>query len=282
MDTYCLINGEIKKTSEPVLRVNDLGLLRGYGVFDFFPIQQSIPVFFSDYWNRFRNSAQQMRLSIEWEQAEFSSQLDDLIQQNELTDGFCRLLLTGGYSTNGFHPDSPPNLLVITQGPILYPKEDYTRGIKLITLEYAREYPHIKSINYMTVLLERDRLKEEKADDVLYLSGGKITESSRSNFFIIDKDGILKTPENNILSGITRSKVLELALKIMEVQVADITIEEVRMAQSAFITSTTKGVMPVTRIDDFTINNGQILPIISKLQNALKELVDHHVYELKS
>ncbi len=282
MDTYCLLNDEFKKTTEPLLKVNDLGLMRGYGVFDFFPIQQQHPVFFSDYWNRFRNSALQMRLPFEWEYESFAHRLQELIHKNNRTDGYCRLLLTGGYSKNGFLPDGSANLVVTTQGAVDYPQEDYTRGIKLITLEYTREYPQIKSINYMAVLLERDRLREEGATDVLYLSGEYVTESSRSNFFIIGKNGILKTPQHDILGGITRRKVLALAQDFMEVEVTDMSIEEVREARSAFITSTTKKIMPVTRIDDFMINKGQILPIISKLQTALNERVNQYVYELKS
>lgn len=282
MDTYCLLNDEFKKTTEPLLKVNDLGLMRGYGVFDFFPIQQQHPVFFSDYWNRFRNSALQMRLPFEWEYESFAHWLQELIHKNNRTDGYCRLLLTGGYSKNGFLPDGSANLVVTTQGAVDYPQEDYTRGIKLITLEYTREYPQIKSINYMAVLLERDRLREEGATDVLYLSGEYVTESSRSNFFIIGKNGILKTPQHDILGGITRRKVLALAQDFMEVEVTDMSIEEVREARSAFITSTTKKIMPVTRIDDFMINKGQILPIISKLQTALNERVNQYVYELKS
>lgn len=281
MDTYCLLNGEFKKTAEPVLKVNDLGLMRGYGVFDFFPIQQQQPVFFNDYWNRFRNSALQMRLPFEWEYDAFGLRLQELFRKNDRTDGYCRLLLTGGYSKNGFLPDGSANLLVITQGPIDYSEDNYTRGIKLITLEHTRQYPQIKSINYMAVLLERGRLQEEDAADVLYLSGENVTESSRSNFFIIDEQGILKTPQTDILGGITRSKVLELAQDLMEVEVTDVSIEEVKKARSAFITSTTKRIMPVTRIDDFMINNGRVLPIIPKLQNALQELVNQYVYELK-
>lgn len=280
MDTYCLLNDEFKKTTEPVLKVNDLGLMRGYGVFDFFPIQHQHPVFFNDYWNRFRNSALQMRLPFEWEYETFGIRLQELIQKNERADGYCRLLLTGGYSRNGFLPDGSANLLVITQGAVTYPREDYIRGIKLITLEYTREYPQIKSINYMAVLLERDRLREEDATDVLYLSGENITESSRSNFFIIDEKGILKTPQNDILGGITRSKILELAQDYMEVEITDLSLEEVKRARSAFITSTTKRIMPVTCIDDFMINNGRISPVIPKLQNALQELVYQYVYEL--
>jgi len=279
MNTYCLFNGEIHKTAEPVLKVNDLGLLRGYGVFDFFPIVQSKPLFFNDYWNRFSSSAKQMRLPFEWEEGPFTELLDHLIQINELTDGFCKLLLTGGYSSNGFHPDKDPNLIVTTQGPIHYPAVNYEKGIKLLSIEYVREYPTIKSINYMTVLLARDRLREEAAEDVLYYSPESVTESSRSNFFIIDKNNILKTPGNNILAGITRSKVLGISKNLIEVQITDVTLDEVREARSAFLTSTTKGIMPVTRIDDFAINEGRIDPVIAKLQHGLEQETKRYIQE---
>lgn len=277
MNTYCLFNGELHKTAEPVLKVNDLGLLRGYGVFDFFQIVQSKPLFFKDYWNRFSNSARKMRLPFEWEEDRFSSLLDHLIQKNEITNGYCKLLLTGGYSSNGFNPDQHPNFIVTTQDPIHYPEVNFEKGIKLLSIEYVREYPSIKSINYMTVLLARDRLREESAEDVLYYSSESVTESSRSNFFILDKNNILKTPGNNILAGITRSKVLEIAKNQLDVQIADVTLDEVREARSAFLTSTTKGIMPVTRIDDFVINEGNIDPVIARLQEGLAQETERYI-----
>lgn len=279
MDTYCLFNGELCKTAEPVIKVNDLGLLRGYGVFDFFPIKRSIPVYFENYWKRFQNSARQMRLPFEWEEKPFYEQLAHLIQENGVADGYCRLLLTGGYSSNGFYPDQPPNLVVTTQGPINYPQKNYHTGIKLLSLDYIREYPTIKSINYLTVLLARDRLREEEAEDVLYYSEESVTESSRSNFFIIDQDGVLKTPGNDILAGITRGKVLELAQKIMDVQVTDVPLEKVRKAKTAFITSTTKGIMPVSHIDEYAINAGKIEPVIARLQELLAMEEERYVRE---
>jgi len=224
---------------------------------------------YEDYWNRFQNSAGQMRLPFEWELGSFSEQLEDLIQQNQVEDGYCRLLLTGGYSSNGFYPDHSPNFIVTTQGAIHYPPSSFDKGIKLLSIEYTREYPTIKSINYTTVLLARDRLREEEAEDVLYYSHESVTESSRSNFFIIDRNGVLKTPGRDILAGITRSKVLEVAKEIMDVEIADIPLDEVRNAQSAFITSTTKGIMPVTHIDSFAINDGVIDPAVGKLQQLL-------------
>src|SRR5690606_27172421 len=159
MNTYCLFNGEIHKTAEPVLKVNDLGLLRGYGVFDFFPIVQSKPLFFNDYWNRFSSSAKQMRLPFEWEEGPLTELLDHLIRKNELTDGFCKLLLTGGYSSNGFHPDNGPNLIVTTQGPIHYPAVNYEKGIKLL----SRSEEHTSELQSRENLVCRLLLEKKKA-----------------------------------------------------------------------------------------------------------------------
>lgn len=258
--------------------VNDLGLLRGYGVFDFLPVRSSLPLFFDEYWTRFRNSATRMCLPFDWDMSSYSKHLEHLFDKNELINGYCRLLLTGGYSSNGFLPDGLPNFIVTTQGPIHYPDKFFTKGIKLVLLEYAREYPHIKSINYMTVLLERDRLREERAEDVLYHENGFITESSRSNFFIIDESGNLVTPPKKmILSGITRGKVLDMATAFMDVQVRPLSINDIKTAQSAFLTSTTKGIMPVTVIDDILINNGHIHPLVNKLRKALSERIEQYI-----
>lgn len=215
MHNFCLVNGEIRKTTDPVLLVNDLGVLRGYGVFDFMPVKDSIPLYFEDYWNRFHHSAERMMLPFNFDQTVFEQQLQELIRLNNMTDGYCRIVLTGGYSTNGFTPDGPPNLMVTTQGPISYSEQYYSEGIKLITLDYVRNHPQIKSINYTTVMLQRERLKNEGAEDVLYVSNGTISESSRSNFFIIDPMGMLMTPATGILNGITRKNVLEIARKDM-------------------------------------------------------------------
>lgn len=279
MDNYCLFNGEFHLTSEPVIKVDDLGLLRGYGVFDFFPIRKSIPLFFDNYWNRFKNSARLMRLPFEWEKPSFYEQLQRLIQKNEVNNGYCRMLLTGGYSSNGFYPDQSPNLVVTTQGAIQYPAKDYEKGIKLLSIEYTREYPTIKSINYLTVLLARDRLRQEEAEDVLYYSEESVTESSRANIFIVDQSGVLRTPKKDILEGITRSKVLEVARNIMDVEISDIPLQEVKNAKSAFITSTTKGIMPVIQIDDFVIHGGKIDPVVRELQAGLTALENQYIQQ---
>lgn len=279
MHQYCLFNGEIKDTSQPVFQVNDLAILRGYGIFDFMPVRQSRPLFYDDYWSRFSNSARISNLDVSFTKEEFEEQIRTLVTKNKFTDGFCRVILTGGYSSNGFAPDNNPNCVVTTLSSFEYDPTAYTEGIKLLTLEFVRENPLVKSLNYSTVLMKREQLKKEGAEDVLYLDKHqKVSESSRANLFIYSAGGILMTPQSDILPGITRKKLLEVAQETgIPAKIEDFNLEEVKNARAAFLTSTTKNIMPVSRIDDFQINGGIIDPVINKLQKALKEKIDRYI-----
>lgn len=278
MHTFCLFNGEIKDTSEPIFRINDLAILRGYGIFDFMPIKSALPLFYDDYWARFSNSARITGLKLQFNQEEFRQQIMTLIEKNEITDGYCRVILTGGYSSNGFSPDGTPNCVVTTMGEFEYDASDYA-GTKLLTLLFTRENPLVKSLNYSTVLMQQTNLKKAGASDVLYINEKSIvSESSRANFFILNSDGVLMTPESNILPGITRKNVLAVADEIgIPAKVTDFDLEEVRNAQSAFMTSTTKNIMPVTKVDDFEINGGKVVQTIFDLQAQLKRKTDQYI-----
>lgn len=283
MHTYCLFNGEVKDTSQPVFKINDLAILRGYGIFDFMPIKRSIPLFFDDYWKRFSNSARITGLPLQFSQEEFKQQIQTLIQKNQINDGYCRVILTGGYSSNGFSPDGTPNCVITTMGEFGYDASDY-EGTKLLTLLFTRENPLVKSLNYSTVLMQQEKLKSEGASDVLYIDENSIvSESSRANFFILNSDGILMTPETNILPGITRKNVLAAAEKTgIPVKIKDFHLDEVRSAQSAFMTSTTKNIMPVTKVDDFVINEGKVVQAITDLQARLDRKIAQYITDHSS
>lgn len=284
MHEYCLFNGEIKQTSKPIFRINDLAILRGYGIFDFMPIKKSTPLFFGDYWARFSNSAQIIGLKLNFGKEEFEEQLKTLIEVNKVKDGFCRAILTGGYSSNGFTPDKSPNCVVTTLSSFDYSPSDYIEGIKLLTLSYVRENPQVKSLNYSAVLMQQDKLIKSGAKDMLYMNQDeKISESSRANFFILTEGGVLMTPQSDILPGITRKVVLEVAKeKRLSVQVKDFYLSDLKEAKAAFLTSTTKNIMPVTRIDDFEINGGEIPSLIGDLQSGLANKADQYIIAVTS
>ncbi len=165
------------------------------------------------------------------------------------------MVLTGGYTENGYTPGDPNFFILIEK--INFPDTSfYMEGIDLIFHEHQRELSHIKSINYLTPISIRKKIKKANAYDVLYHSNGKVLEVSRSNIFIV-KDNIIITPRENVLQGITRATVLRLAAEDFKIEERDISIKELYLADEVFITLTTKRVLPVRKIDDHVFINGK-------------------------
>ncbi len=269
MEPVYFVNGEILPASKATLKINDLTLLRGYGIFDFFRASGNKPFLMENYLDRFSNSAALMDLKLPFSREKIAATVLELLSHNKFRDSGIRMVLTGGYSSDGFTPGDP-NFFIIIE-PISFPDEKYYQnGIKLIAYEHLREWSGVKSINYLTPIKIRKEIEQNKGYDVLYHFNGNILEVSRSNFFII-REGTLITPGNNVLHGITRKTVMKLAEKILKVEERDLPRKELALAEEAFITGTTKRVMPVTRVDDHIIGNGKPGIFTQKLSGLFRE-----------
>src|ERR1700733_729991 len=109
---YVWINGEIVPEAQAKIGVNDLSIHRGYGIFDFFKIIDNRPIFVDDHLNRFYRSAAAMNLDAGLERAALKQAIRSLMEKNDLPDSAIKLILTGGYSEDGYALGKP-NLLII-------------------------------------------------------------------------------------------------------------------------------------------------------------------------
>ena len=267
MKPFCFADGQIINTENATIHPMDLGLIRGYGIFDFFRSVNYKPLFLEHYLDRFIASAEKTFLPLPYSRAELKQIIQELTDKNDMEQGGFRMVLSGGLSENHFSPAE--GKLFIFAESLLFPSEEkYSKGIKLLGLDYVRPIADIKTTNYALSVWDSMRWKKEGAEDVLYHHKGLISESSRSNFFIV-KDGVLITPEKDILLGITRKHVLQLAEKV---EIRDVTWAEALQADEAFISSTTKILLPVTKIDDHTIGNGKPGPLTLDILNKFKVL----------
>ena len=141
----------------------------------------------------------------------------------------------------------------------------FEKGFSIITYDHQRELPHIKSINYLMAVWLHPLLEQKKADDVLYHHNNIITEFPRANVFVVTKENKLVTPACNMLKGITRKFVLEQAATFMEVEERDILVDELIDASEIFLTSTTKRVIPVLKVNDRVVGEGKPGPVASQL-----------------
>jgi D-alanine transaminase/branched-chain amino acid aminotransferase len=111
--------------------------------------------------------------------------------------------------------------------------------------------PHVKTTDYLMAIWLQPWVKEQGADDVLYHHNGIVSEFPRSNFFLVADEKTLVTPAHHILHGVTRKQILQVAkAKGMNVIEKDISMEEIRSAKEAFISSSTKRVIPIRQLDE--------------------------------
>ena len=273
---YCLVNGQILEVKNAVIGINDLALMRGYGIFDFFRLSEGIPLFIDDHLDRFYTAAEHVRLAVPFAKNDLKEQLHMLFAKNKMTVAGIRMILTGGYTANGYDPAEPN--LIVTQEPITFPPAfKYENGIKLITHEYQRDLPEVKTINYMTGIYLQERVRQEGAYDVLYYHNNEVLELTRSNIFIVDADGLIKTPKENILHGITRKNLLRAAKNKVEIVERAFTLSELHQAKEAFLTGTTKKVLAITKMDDKIIGKGKVGEVTKNMMELFKNYEESYI-----
>ncbi len=262
------INGEIVPATEARVSVFDLGLLRGYGIFDFFPIRRGLPLFASDYFDRFFGSARAMSLQVPVDREALYQRVLDLIHHNGLSEGYIKLILTGGTSADGYTPGEC-NLYILQHIAHKVDPSYFTEGVRLLLRHHVRDTATVKTLNYAQVLRSRENLDQKGALDLLYHDGRSIHETSRANFFLIDQDNEIWTPKDTVLRGITRMKLIEVARSMNFIVHEDrLPIHKILEAKEAFISSTTKSAMPVKQINDFLMPHAREESVTATLREG--------------
>lgn len=277
MSSWVFLNDEWIPQEKACLYFRDLSIQRGYGIFDFFKVINAVPVFLDDHLDRFYSSAKEMHLPVAYSRTELKNIISELLKRNTITDTGVRITLTGGYSPDGYQL-TQPNLIIALHSFSSPHQDQLEKGIQLITYAHQRQLPHVKTIDYLMAIWLQPFIKQNNADDVLYHQNGSVSECPRSNFFAVTKDDHLLTPSKNILKGVMRSKLIETAKRDFTVEERDLTIEEIKTCKEAFITSTTKLLLPVRRLDDhvFTGTN-----ITSQLYQSLVQLQQKQIMSLE-
>jgi branched-chain amino acid aminotransferase len=268
----CHVEGRFAPLDEAGIPLNDLGLQRGYGIFDFLRVNGRTPLFIEDHLDRFYSSAATMRLTVPETRERLSEIIHELVGHNSLPSSGIRILLTGGPSPDGYAISSP-RLAVIHQAMAAPPDEMPTPGIRLCSHPYRRQLPEVKTTDYLMAVWLQPWLRGQGGDDILYHHGGIVSECPRSNLFIVDRSGVLATPARDMLKGVTRKQVIASALRLgIPLEERDIRLEEVAEASEAFVTASTKRVLPVCRIDEIPIPSPVRESVTRRLRDALIDL----------
>lgn len=267
---YTYVNGQLVPEDEAKLLVTDLAIQRGYGIFDFLKTVNGKPIFIQDYFDRFYNSAKEMNLEIDLSREQLYKVTISLLEKNNIPNASLKFILTGGYSDDGYQI-AKPNLIIV-HAPFEYNITSFNKGLSLLSHNYQRQLPSVKTIDYLQAIRLQPMLKSRQADDLLYHNNGEVRECPRANIFIVKNNEIL-TPRTDILRGITRSKILGINLDGMVIKEQDFTLDDLLTADEVFITSSTKNVLPILSLDGNRIGNGQAGKITTVLSEKLLEII---------
>jgi len=261
-------NGSYLQLEDISISPLDLGVQRGYSIFDFLKIRDGHNPWMDLYLKRLYQSATDVNIKISECRSDWKTIVETLLEKNDVRDAYLKIIISAGNSLDGYQQEEKSKTLVLGSSFELPPANIYESGARLTLKEYRRDVPTVKTTNYLFSASLAKTMKEDGVIDILYHHDGLITECSRCNFFIVQGEKI-KTAGKGILRGITRERVLTLQDPSVAVMEADILVEELGQATEAFITSTTKGVVPITHIDDTPILDGQVGPVTRELMSRI-------------
>jgi branched-chain amino acid aminotransferase len=275
MGNIFYIDGEFLPEKDATIPVNDLAILRGYGIFDFLRTYGGKPFHLKDHLKRLEHSAKSIDLKLPLSLEEINDIVIKTLKKNQHKDSNVRIVVTGGQTDDFITPCGKPRLLVMVTEVSIYPKKWYEDGVKIITVPLERQIPAAKSLNYLSAILALKEAYQKKAVEAVYTDRDEnLREGTTSNFFVFIEGKMVTPGTEEILPGITRQVVLELAQNLFEVQIRDIHMDELTRAQGAFLSSSNKQILPVVQVDKYTIGDGkpckQTLRVMKRFEEYTK------------
>ena len=261
--------------NEASLSVNDLAFLRCYSVFESLRTYNRRPFHLHEHLERIYRSASLIELDIPYTRDFIAQIIYEAIKRNPYKHAAIRLFITGGESEDGILPTGKAVLVVLITALSERDMERFARGTKLITTRLLRALPEAKTSNYVAAIRALKEAARRGASDALFVNEqDHVLEATRSNFFIFRGDTLI-TPRSGILMGVTRNLVLDLARGRFAVEERPILLEELSTADEAFMTSSSREIVPIVQIDDWTIGDGKPGPRTYELEQRFIEMVEH-------
>ncbi|SEO76778.1 D-amino acid aminotransferase [Nitrosovibrio sp. Nv6] len=273
------LNGDFLPIEEARVPVLDRGFIFGDGVYEVIPVYSRKPFRLAEHLLRLQHSLDGIRLQNPHSNGEWSGMLEQVIAGNEGDDQYLYLHITRGVARrdHAFPKGATPTVFIMSNPLLAPPSGLLATGVAAITASDNRWLRcDIKAISLLPNVLLRQMAIDAGAMETVLLREGFMTEGAASNIFVV-KDGVLLAPPKNhlMLPGITYDVVLELAAaEKIPCEVREISEYEVRTAQELLLTSSTKEIMPITRLDDKPVGDGKpgtMFALLHRLYQSYKQ-----------
>jgi branched-chain amino acid aminotransferase len=253
---WAIIDGQCVPHEGATVHVSDLGLRRGFAIFETFRVEGGVPIFLEHHLARLADSARAIGLPLPRDVDALATDVHALVEANAPAVTAVHILLTGGPSDDGVTFQRPISVVTTLDLP---PRATTPTGARLITHQHTRELPEAKSTNYLTAMRLATAMRAAGAIDILYHDGAHVTECARSALAIVQGDTLV-TRREGVLESVSMTNLLALARERMPVEARAITLEELHAADEALTTGSVRGVAPITAIDGRPVGDGAVGP----------------------
>ncbi|MFV1982166.1 MAG: D-amino acid aminotransferase [Thiohalomonadales bacterium] len=271
------LDGNFIPLDQAKVSVLDRGFIFGDAIYEVIPVFCGKLVRFEEHLTRLNNSLNSVKIKNPHSSETWLSILQELISNNKSnTNLSIYLQITRGVAPRNHNfPDNITPTVFIMANPLTSLEQSILdNGVSVVTMDDIRwQYCQIKTTALIANILLRQQAAENNAVEALLIKDGFVTEGAASNVFIT-KNNIIYTPPktNNVLPGVTRDLVVELAtelkLDIREEPIPELLLDS---ADEIWLTSSTKDILPVTKINNRSIGNGKPGPLWNKLHLAFND-----------
>jgi D-alanine transaminase len=277
MEQVCYLNGEFLPLAEARIPVLDRGFIFGDGIYEVIPAYERVLFRLEQHLARLAYSLRSIRLANPHDERTWTTLLRTVVDRNPWDDQSVYLQVTRGVAPRSHEfPKAPlPPTVFIMANPLKTPpRETREQGVAVVTREdYRWRRCDIKSVSLLANVLLRQEAEDAGAAETVLVRDGHITEASASNVYVV-KQGVIASPPKDhlILPGITYDLVLELARAAgIPVEVRGLAAAELFAADEVWLSSSSREVQPVTRVDGKPVGTGRPGPGFARMYQLFQD-----------
>jgi branched-chain amino acid aminotransferase len=289
MSFLASVNGIVTPAEEARVSVLDNGFTYGDSVYEVLRTYAGRPFEPGRHFRRLRRSAARLGFDLPTSDTQLLAQMDTLIARAANGESYIRIVVSRGVGDCSYHFErvQGPTVVMIQKPLPPYPARHYEEGIQVATVGVRRNHPRaldpaIKSSNLLNnILAVREAQSRGAEEPVLLNHEGFVAEGASTNVFVCRGGSLLTPPlSSGILAGITREVVLELMAGLrIAFREEPLHVDDLLAADEAFLTSTTREVVPVRQVDERVIGEGRPGPLTRRVMGAFRDYAPAHCGE---
>ena len=269
------LNGQFLPLEEAKVSVLDRGFIYGDGVYELVPVYGRRPYRLRQHLARLQRSLDGIRLANPHTDDEWEAIIAGLIGRMAFADQGVYLQVTRGAAKrdHAFPAGVAPTVFMMSNPLALPSREQIERGVAVVTAADERWlHCDLKTISLLGNVLARQLAVDAGATETVLFRNGYLTEASASNVLLV-RDGVIVAPpkDNQILPGITYDVAFELAREAgLPIEVRAVSKDEALAADEMWLSSSTKEVLAITRIDGVHFAGGAPGPVFRRVWEAFQ------------